>query len=172
MTTTDPNNRISFEMPPDEGQAIEGHASSLEELLGKHGADLGTENRRRFARAGVGSNVYVKKALVIAQTMPHLCPAAVDPVEFARDVAGADYFDAMERRLLALARRMHDASILCRKEHYQAANAVYDTCKQGATFNLPGAKAAMDDLGQQFEGRGVPAAKRARKAPKAGPEAA
>lgn len=67
---------------------------------------------------------------------------------------------------------MHDASIPSRKEGYQAANAVYDTCKQGATFNLPGAKAAADELGKQFEGRGVPATKRARKAPKAGPEAA
>ena len=163
MTVTDNNNRISFNMPPEDGSAIEGHTGGLEELLPRYGADLGTEDVRRFAVAGDKSLVYVKEALVVAQTIQGVCPTHLDVVEFARDVAGADYFDAMERRLRALVKLMHDASILCRKEAYQQANAVYDGTKKAAEFNVPGAKAAADSLGRHFEGRGVGRPKRARK---------
>lgn len=163
MAMEDPNNRISFDPPPDKLQVIEGLMSGLEQALADLGADLGTENRRKFARAGDGSHVYMKKALVVAQTMPQLCPSVVDPVEFARDVAGADYYDATERRLLAMARRMHDGSLLCRHEGYRASNAVYDGAKTGAEFNVPGAKAVADDLGKQFEAHRTAASKRARK---------
>ena len=70
MTTTDPNNRVPPDIPPDDGQVIEGHVSALEQMLGKYGADLGTQDRRRFSRAGDGGAVYVKKSLVVAPQLP------------------------------------------------------------------------------------------------------
>ncbi len=165
MTVTDNNNRIRYDIPPDDGAAIDSHTSSLEVLLAKYGADLGTEDVRSFAVAGDKSALYVKDALDVAQTVAGVCPAHVDTEEFARDVAGGDYYDAMERRLLALAKLMHDASILCRKDSYQQANAVYDGCKRAAEFNVPGAKAAADRLGRNFAGRGGGRPKSARKPP-------
>lgn len=151
MTTTDPKNRISHDLPAEDDQAIDGHVGGLEELFGKYGVDLGTEDTRRFALVGAGRSVYVKAALAIAQANAQLCPPWVIPLEFTRDVDGADYFDAMERRLNAVLSLVRGAGILCRKEAYEAANAVYDFCKKGAEFNVPGAKDAADELGQNFE---------------------
>ena len=154
MRTTDPKNRISHDLPTEDDQAIDSHVGALEELFGKYGVDLGTEDTRRFALVGAGRSAYVKEGLAIAQTKPQLRPPWVIPQEFARDVDGADYFDAMERRLNALLSLVRGAGILCRKEAYEAANAVYDFCKKGAEFNVPGAKDAADGLGQNFERQG------------------
>ena len=159
MTTTDPKNRISHDPPAEDLQSIDGHVGGLEDLFGKYGVDLGTEDTRRFALVGAGRSVYVKAALAIAQTKSQLCPPWVIPLEFTRDVDGADYFDAMERRLNAVLSLVRGAGILCRKEAYEAANAVYDFCKKGAEFNVPGAKDAADELARNFEGQGVSGAK-------------
>ena len=164
MAVTDPNNRIDFNPAPETLQAIEGYMAGLEETLGGLGVDLGTEDTRTFARYSDGSVVYVKKALVISQTQPQMCSPWVNPVEFAHDVAGADYYDAMERRLIALTRLVHGAKLLCRKEGYEQAGETYDSTKKAADRNVPGARAAADDLGQQFEGYRAAASKRKRKA--------
>ena len=163
MTVTDNNNRISFNPDPEKSAAIEGFMGGLEESLGEIGVDLGTEDVRKFAVWSDGSSVYVKTALVLAQTVQGICPPHVDTVEFARDIAGAEYYDAMERRLNALAKLMHGASMLCRKEGYAQANAVYDGAKKAAEFNVPGAKAAADELGQNFANHGPSAAALSRK---------
>ena len=153
MSANDFSNRISPNIPPQDDQAIDGFLTGLETTLASHCVDLGAEDPRTLSRMGDGSFVFVSLALECAQKYPQICPGFLDVAEFARDVAGANYFGGVERRLQAVQALVHGSNLLCRAEAYQAALAIYGAAKSAAKLGVAGAQAVVDLLSPQFETR-------------------
>lgn len=153
MTTKDNSNRISFEMPPEDGTAIEGFTSGLETVLPPHCVDIGGDDPRTYAKMTDANFVWVNLVLESAEAKPDLCPGFLDREEFTRDVAGAAYFTSLEHRLTAVLALVRSSNLLCRYEAYQAALAFYASAKHAAKIGVAGAQAIVDRLSPHFESR-------------------
>ena len=153
MTTKDNSNRISFEMPPEDDTAIQGCVGGLETTLASHCVDIGSDDPRTYAKMTDKNFVWVNLVLETSDAHPELCPGFLDRVEFAKDVAGANYFTSLEHRLEAVLALVRSSNLLCRYEAYQAALAFYASAKHAAKLGMAGAQAVVDLLAPHFESR-------------------
>ena len=155
MTASLISNRISFDIPDDDMQAIQAALQTLQDKLLPHLVDLNGDDRRALPKMGAKTVDFVSKTLSYARTNPQFTPAFVDVDELSRDLAAVGTLRGLQQPLDQLAGLVDASLLLSGSEAYAAALACYQSFKAAAKLHMPGAGIIANDLSDRFPGRPV-----------------
>jgi hypothetical protein len=147
------SNRISFEIPDEDMQAIRAAIATLQEKLQPHLVDLGPTDRRTMPRMGAKTVDFVSKTLGSATAHPQIIPGFVDLAEFTRDFAAVGTLRGLQQPLRQLSDLVEDSLTLSGSEAYSAALACYESFKSASKRGVPGMTTIAEDLAERFPGR-------------------
>jgi hypothetical protein len=147
------SNRISFDIPDDDLQAVEAALRVLHDRLRPHLVALGAADRRRLARMGAKSVDFVAKNVGYARQHPELMPRFLDVEEFERDFAAVATLRRLQRSLAQLHDLVDGSALLSGSEAYATALGCYHSIKAAAKLQHPAAATIAADLATRFPGR-------------------
>jgi hypothetical protein len=147
------SNRIAFDLPDDDLQAVEAALQVLHDKLRPHLSAIGPGDRRRLARMGAKSVDFVAKNVGYARQHPELMPRFLDVEAFARDFAAVATLRGLQRSLAQLHDLVDDSALLCGSDAYATALGCYRSIKAAAKLQRPGAATIAADLSARFPGR-------------------
>ena len=148
-----PSNRLSFDIPDDDLQAVQAALQVLNARLRPHLASIGSGDRRRLARMGAKSVDFVAKNVGYARQHPELMPRFLDVEAFERDFAAVAKLRELQRSLAQLHDLVDDSALLCGSDAYATALGCYRSIKAAAKLQRPGAATIAADLSARFPGR-------------------
>ncbi|MDR1227446.1 MAG: hypothetical protein LBK55_00225 [Azoarcus sp.] len=148
------SNRHNASIPDDVLAQVGAKVGEIENLLSPYFHTLTPKERQKLTKMGDKSLAFVKKANEYAKTLPDIVPAYVEVNDFNTDLADTERLFAINRRFDILARQMDDTVFLAGSEAYEYALAIYNSAKDAAARNVPGAKVAAQELKARFPGVG------------------
>ncbi|PZX15919.1 hypothetical protein LX69_02113 [Breznakibacter xylanolyticus] len=122
-------------------------------LLRPYMASLTVADRQVLPKMGEKTLAFVTKAREYAGQQPELLPAYINKADFDIDVADAVNLIALKSQIDQMASLIDDTMLLAGSEAYTASLAFYNSVKQAARQNVPGAKVIHDDLSARFATR-------------------
>lgn len=146
-------NVINFNIPDEvitevtEGLAI--IVSKLQPYL----IALTPEQRHDIPKMSDGTIPYVEKTLAYAQSSPQFVPSYMDVEALFMDMKAHGQLTPILRTVKQLCDGLDDTTMEAGAESYVNALNYYNSVKQAAKMNVPGAKAIYEDLKQRFERR-------------------
>lgn len=146
-------NRVSVVIPPEVKQAVLQKLTEVDELLKPFLIALTPEERKALPKMADGSTPFVGKALGYAKTNPQFVPAYVNIPELEIDFNAVIDLTEFAHICDKISDGLSDTSLLSGSEAYVAALSYYNSVKNAAKMNVPGAKAIYDDLKKRFESK-------------------
>ena len=138
-------------------QAVDQAFATLESAFGPVLIALqGTQQRRRLAKMGDGSEAFCRKALDAMRANRNLLPANFDLDEMGRDLASHDALNERLMRLLQLVEKVRDTDTALGSDVMVAALAGYHFLKVAGKGE--GLDAVNRDIGKRFGENGSRAA--------------
>jgi ribosomal protein L14 len=125
-------------------------AEEIKMLLAPYITVLTPEQRRTLAKMGDKTLAFVEKAHELALTNPVFVPPFLNMAEFTIDFSDAHNIEPVLVLLEQLRSGVDDTQMLAGSEAYQAALVFYNSVKEAASKNVPGAKAVYDALRVRF----------------------
>jgi hypothetical protein len=116
--------------------------------------NLTAEERSTLPKMGDNTEPFVNKALTYAENNPTLVPPYVNVPELRKDFNLASQLTLIRQQAMQLAEALDDTEMALGSESYVTALAFYNSVKQAAKMNVPGAEAIYDDLRTRFPGGG------------------
>jgi hypothetical protein len=113
---------------------------------------LTPEQRQGYPKMGDASRPLVEKVRDYSGSNPTLAPAYMDKIEFKTDVSDEGHLHVIETAVRQLLDAISDTRMLVGSEAYVAALMFYNSAKDAARHNVPGAKAIVEDLKKRFPG--------------------
>ena len=153
MTASLISNRISFDIPDADMQAIQAALQTLQDKLLPHLVDLNGDDRRALPKMGAKTVDFVSKTLGYTNANPQFKPAFVDIDEFTRDLAAVGVLRTLQQPIDQIAGLIDSSLLLAGSEAYAAALACYHSIKAAAKLHVPGAGTIANDLAGRFQGR-------------------
>lgn len=147
------SNRISFQIPDEDMQAIQAAITTLQQKLQPRLIDLGQADRRAMPRMGAKTVDFVSKTLGSATAHPQVIPGFVDLAEFTRDFAAVGVLRGLQQPLQQLTDLVDDSLAVSGSEAYSAALACYESFKSASKRGVPGMTTIAEDLAERFPGR-------------------
>ncbi len=144
-------NRISVRLSPEDQQRINESLRAVQETLKPYLVALTPEERKTLPKMSDRTTPFVEKALSYAQANPALSPAFLNVEEFKVDMDSVYQLTELLRTVDQLSALLNDTVLLAGSEAYEAALTFYNSAKQAAKVNVPGAKGIVDDLSKRFE---------------------
>ncbi|MDR1338862.1 MAG: hypothetical protein LBK58_02225 [Prevotellaceae bacterium] len=111
---------------------------------------LTPDDRQRLLKMGDKSLAFVEKTGELAETNPQFAPSYFDLSEFKTDFADAVNLRTVANRLQQFSREVDDTAMLAGSEAFTQALSYYNSVKQAARDNIPGAQALFDELKKRF----------------------
>jgi hypothetical protein len=103
-----------------------------------------------------GNLPFVGKALAYAEANPMFVPPYANVPELRKDFNLSSQLTLIAQSLNMLAEKVNDTNTAVGSEAYVTALAFYNTVKQAAKMNVPGADAIYQDLRTRFPGNPTP----------------
>jgi len=130
-------NRVSFVIPHEVKEAVLQKLTEVDVLLKPFLIALQSEERKVLPKMSDGSILFVSKTLSYIKTESQFVPAYFEDIceKLTNDLSS-------------------DTTLLSGSEAYVAALSYYNSVKNAAKMNVPGAKAIYDDLKKRFENKG------------------
>jgi hypothetical protein len=147
-------NRISLKLAPQQFLEIQNVIKVIEDRLKPHLIALTPVERQQIPKMSDGSIPFVQKALEYAQTNPTLVPSFLNVSELKVDFDAVELLLQVFRPIEKLHMNLQDTITLSGSEAYVASLAFYQSVKQAAKMNVPGAKAVAEGLKPRFAGQG------------------
>lgn len=122
-------------------------------LLKPYMVPLTSADRAVLPKMGDKTLAFVTKAREFAGQQPELLPAYINKADFDIDVADALNLVALRSQIDQMASLIDDTMLLAGSEAYSAALSFYNSVKQAARHNVPGAKIVCDELSARFATR-------------------
>lgn len=116
--------------------------------------NLTPEERSTLPKMGDNTEPFVNKALTYAENNATLVPPYVNVPELRKDFTLAGQIGLIRQQAIQLAEALDDTELALGSESYVTALAFYNSVKQAAKMNVPGADAIYEDLRQRFPGGG------------------
>jgi hypothetical protein len=113
---------------------------------------LTPKQRHECPKMGDASLPFVGKAKENCINNSNIAPPYLDITEFAIDVSDEAHLHTIETSVQQLLDAISDTRMLVGSEAYVAALMFYNSAKDAARHNIPGAKAIVDDLKKRFPG--------------------
>ena len=138
-------------VPPEVIAQAKDLANQLTALLSPYVDALTPEERISILKMGDKTIDFVIKALEYVKTNPQFAPAYLNVEGLNTDVAAVNGLTEIEQPVKSLAMQLDDTIMVAGSEAYTAALTFYNSVKEAAKRNVPGAKAIADDLKVRFE---------------------
>lgn len=138
-------------VPPDILAQVTDHVNQIQTLLQPYLLALTPKQRQVLPKMKDDSVSFVNKALEYASSNPQFAPAYLDVKSLADNVESVTDLTPIENPLASLSMQLNDTIMIAGSEAYVAALTFYNSVKEAARRNVPGAKAIYDDLKKRFE---------------------
>jgi tetratricopeptide (TPR) repeat protein len=128
-------------------------------LLSPYLIALTPQERHDLPKMSDGTLPFVQKCLDYCQANPEFAPAYVNFGDMAEDMKTYEQLLPIYRMVLQLENKLNDTSMEVGAESYVSALSYYNSVKNAAKYDAPGAKAIYEDLKKRFtkEKAAVPA---------------
>jgi len=143
-------NRVSIVIPAEVKAAVLQKLTEADELLKPYLIALTPDEIKALPKMADGSAPFVGKALGYAKTDPQFVPAYVNIPELEIDFNAVVDLTEFSHLCDKLSDGLSDTIILSGSEAYVAALSYYNSVKNAAKMNVPGAKAIYEDLKKRF----------------------
>jgi hypothetical protein len=147
-------NRVSIILKPEDLKKVLDALVVVNTTLKPYLIALTPDERKELPKMRDGTMPFVKKSMEYAQTNAAFVPAYIDVNELKTDLDAVDALSQIFRPVEQLYLNLEDTITLSGSEAYVASLAFYNSVKQAAKINVPGAKAIGDDLSARFSGQG------------------
>ena len=147
-------NRVSIVIPPEVKQAVLQKLTEVDELLKPFLIALKPEERKALPKMADGSLPFVSKTLGYVKTDPQFVPAYLNIPELEIDFNAVLDLTEFTHLCYKLRDGLKDTIVLSGSEAYVASLSYYNSVKNAAKMNVPGAKAIYEDLKKRFENMG------------------
>lgn len=147
-------NRVSIILKPEDLKKVLDALVVVNTTLKPYLIALTPAERQELPKMSDGTVPFVKKSLEYAQTNAAFVPAYIDVNELKTDLNAVEALSQIFRPVAQLNLNLEDTITLSGSEAYVASLAFYNSVKQAAKMNVPGAKAIADDLRMRFGGQG------------------
>lgn len=146
------DNKVSAEVSPEQQSEF---TQDIEKIKAKYPwlINLTPEERNSSLRIGDKSHTLVAKTLEYIDAHPEYLPSYVNVAELKKDFKLWSELNTMLRTSALLTDAISDTAIQAGNEAMEAAIAYYNTVREAAKRNAPGAQTIYDDLKARFQGR-------------------
>jgi hypothetical protein len=145
------DNRISAELTAAQKAAILGKIAEITALL-PFLINLTKEERIRLPKLGTASVGFDEKCCSFMASTPALVPGYVNQAELAKDRALRITLSDVWRELRKLCEKVDDTLMQVGSEVWMADLTFYQSVRQAARRDVPGADTIYDDLKERFPG--------------------
>jgi len=147
-------NRVSIVFPAEVKAAVLQKLTEVDDLLKPYLIALQPTERKALPKMGDGSAPFVGKALGYAKTAPQFAPAYLNVSELEIDYNAVLDLTEFQHFSSKLNMMLSDTMVLSGSEAYVASLSYYNSVKNAAKMNVPGARAIYEDLKKRFENQG------------------
>jgi hypothetical protein len=147
-------NRISIVLKPEDLKKVLDALTAINAVLKPYLIALTPGERKEIPKMSDGTVPFVQKAFEYAQTNGAFVPAYLDVKELKTDLEAVEALAQIFRPVEQLYLNLEDTMTLSGSEAYIASLAFYNSVKQAAKINIPGAKSIAEDLRMRFTGQG------------------
>lgn len=148
-------NRVSIVIPPEVKVSVLQKLNEVDELLKPFLIALKPEERKALPKMADGSAPFVGKTLGYCKADPQFMPTYVNIPALEIDFNAVTDLTDVARICSKLTSGLSDTITLSGSEAYVAALSYYNSVKNAAKMNVPGAKAIYEDLKKRFESKGT-----------------
>lgn len=143
-------NRIALNIPADVLTKAEEKLNEAHTLLSPYLITLKPEERKELPKMGDGSLPFVEKSVEFSKTSTEFVPPYLSVDNWKVDVQGTKSLFPLFHISSQLNSKLDDTILLSGSEAYVAALTFYNSAKQAAKNNVPGAKLIVDELSKRF----------------------
>ena len=143
-------NRISFDIPAEDLEAIKVAIKVLQDKLLPRLVTLSVDERHTLTKMGDKNTAFVEKCKEFIEQNPALAPQYIDLEEMKVDLEAVETLRYLENPIAQISSAIDDSMMLSGSEAYVAALAFYHNVKGATRMNVPGAKNVYEELKKQF----------------------
>jgi len=143
-------NKVKIVLSEEQKTAIAAGLKSLKDTLGPILVSLTPSEKQSMLKLGDKSISFVNKNLMYAQQKPEFIPSYLDVNEWKIDMQARNDLAPYNAEIQELNSLLLDTIALCGNEAYVQALTYYNSVKQAAKSNVPGAKPIYEELKQQY----------------------
>ncbi len=143
------DNQVTAIPPEVIAQALD-LSNQITTLLTPYMEALTPDEKHGILKMGDKTIAFVSKALSYAESAPQFAPGYMNTKDLNDDVAAVSGLTSIEQPLKNLVTQLDDTITIAGSEAYTVALMYYNSVKEGARRNMPGAKAIYDDLKVRF----------------------
>ena len=144
-------NTINFNIPDEVANEVNEALAQITNLLQPYLIALTPEQRHDIPKMNDRTVPFVEKTLAYAQSSPQFAPPYMDVKALDMDMKVHGQLMPLLRTVKQLCDGLDDTTMEAGAESYVNALSYYNSVKQAAKMNVPGAKAIYDDLQKRFE---------------------
>lgn len=145
------DNKINFTIPDElVNEAIQG-ATDLSETFKPYLIALTPEERHDLLKMNDKTIPFVNKTMEYVATAPQFVPPYMDTTAMANDLKVYNQLIPLLRLTKRLLNGFDDTIMAAGSESYSHALQYYNSVKQAAKLDVPGAKVIYEDLSKRFE---------------------
>lgn len=143
-------NRVKIVLTEEQKTAIEGGLKAIKDTLEPILISLTPQEKQSMLILGDKSISFVNKNLMFADQKPEFIPSYLDIKAWRIDMQAKNDLAPYNAEIQEINSLLKDTIALCGNEAYLQALTYYNSVKQAAKSNVPGAKPIYEELKQQF----------------------
>ena len=144
-------NKINFIIPDEDVEQTKTHLTEAVNLLKPYLIALSPKERKTIPKMSDKTAPFVEKCLDYSNTVPQFAPPYMDREGMACDLKVNSQLTPLFRIVQGLFDGLDDTVMESGAEAYVVALSYYNSVKQAAKMDVPGAKAIYEDLSKRFE---------------------
>ena len=142
---------VSIVIPPETLTQVLDLQNQIKTLMQPYLLALTPEQRHELPKMADKTISFVSKTLDYAESNPEFAPKYLDVDALQIDVKAVEDLTSIEQPAVNFSTQLDDTIMMSGSEAYIAALMYYNSVKEAARRNVPGAKAIYDDLKVRFE---------------------
>tara|TARA_R110001583_G_scaffold25217_4_gene91400 strand:- start:3420 stop:3896 length:477 start_codon:yes stop_codon:yes gene_type:complete len=143
-------NKVKIVLTEEQKTAIAGGLKAIKDTLESVLISLTPSEKRALLKLGDKSISFVNKCLMYAEQKPEFVPSYIDKNEWEIDMQARNDLSPFNAEIQELNSLLLDTITLCGNEAFRQSLTYYNSVKQAAKDNIPGAKPIYEELKQQF----------------------
>lgn len=147
-----PYQNISASLSDTQRIEIIQHLKAAEAIMAPFLINLTMDEKQGLPKMKDGSEPFVAKALSYAEANPQFVPPYTNMPELRKDFALVQQLTLIMQQSHIFQEKVNDTATAVGSEAYVAALGFYNSVKQAAKMNVPGADAIYQDLKKRFPG--------------------
>ena len=144
------DNKVNSSIPESVISEATTKLSEVVNILKPYLIALSPTERHDLPKMSDGTLPFVQKCLDYCKSNPEFAPAYVNYGELTEDMKMYQQLLPLYRAVLQLENKLNDTSMQAGAESYVSSLSYYNSVKNAAKYDAPGAKAIYEDLKKRF----------------------